>query len=69
MDISTLNKPKNNNISLRCIEFNAALTQVINMPDGTVNITLNLPEPFQAGVRVMRSWAGEELSVTLEIDT
>lgn len=52
---------------VRAVEVRAELRQVKTMADGTVNITLNLPEDCREQVKVLLDWLGLELRAMLAV--
>ena len=46
---------------IKAVEVRAELRQIKTMVDGTVTITLNLPEDCKEQVKVMLDWLGLEL--------
>lgn len=56
-----MTKPKRT----RAVEVRAELRQVKTMADGTVNVTLNLPEECREQVKVLLDWLGLELRAML----
>ena len=52
---------------IKAVEVRAELRQIKTMADGTVNITLNLPEDCKEQVKVLLDYLGLELIVVLAI--
>ena len=52
---------------IKAVEIRAELRQIKTMADGTVNITLNLPEDCKEQVKVLLDYLGLELIVVLAI--
>ena len=46
---------------IKAVEVRAELRQIKTMVDGSVTITLNLPEDCKEQVKVMLDWLGLEL--------
>jgi hypothetical protein len=46
---------------IKAVEIRAELRQIKTMADGTVNITLNLPEDCKPQVKVLLDWLGLEV--------
>ena len=46
---------------IKAVEVRAELRQIKTMADGTVTITLNLPEDCKEQVKVLLDWMGLEL--------
>lgn len=46
---------------VKAIEVRAEVRQVKTMADGTVNVTLNLPEDCREQVKVLLDWLGLEV--------
>jgi len=49
------------------VDFEAELRQVKTMADGTVNVTLNLPEYCLAHAQTMMAWVGKGVRVVAEV--
>lgn len=56
-----MTKPKRT----RAVEVRAELRQVKTMADGTVNVTLNLPEECLEQVKVLLDWLGLEVRAVI----
>jgi len=50
---------------IKAVEIRAELRQIKTMVDGTVTITLNLPEDCKEQVKVMLDWLGLELKAVI----
>ena len=53
---------------IKAVEIRAELRQIKTMVDGTVTITLNLPEDCKEQVKVMLDWLGLELYSVISVD-
>jgi len=53
---------------IRAVEVRAELRQIKTMADGTVTITLNLPEDCKEQVKVMLDWLGLDLYSIISVD-
>jgi hypothetical protein len=53
----------------KAIEIRAEVRQIRTMADGTVNVTLNLPEDCMSQVKVMLDWLGLEIRAVMETQT
>lgn len=52
---------------IKAVEVRAELRQIKTMADGSVNITLNLPEDCKEQVKVLLDYLGLELIVVLAV--
>jgi hypothetical protein len=52
---------------VKAVEIRAELRQIKTMADGTINITLNLPEDCKPQVKVMLDWLGLEVKAVIEV--
>lgn len=50
---------------VKAVEIRAELRQIKTMADGTINITLNLPEDCKPQVKVMLDWLGLEVGAVI----
>ena len=50
---------------IKAVEVRAELRQIKTMVDGSVTITLNLPEDCKEQVKVMLDWLGLELKAVI----
>ena len=50
---------------IKAVEVRAELRQIKTMADGTVTITLNLPEDCREQVKVLLDWLGLELKLVI----
>ena len=50
---------------IKAVEVRAELRQIKTMADGTVTITLNLPEDCREQVKVLLDWLGLELKAVI----
>ena len=46
---------------IKAVEIRAELRQIKTMADGTINVTLNLPEDCKPQVKVLLDWLGLEV--------
>jgi len=46
---------------IKAVEIRAEIRQIKTMADGSVNLTLNLPEDCKEQVKVMLDWLGLEV--------
>lgn len=53
---------------VRAVEVQAELRQIKTMADGSVNLTLNLPEYCRDQVKVMLDWLGLEVKAVIGLD-
>jgi hypothetical protein len=53
---------------VRAVEVRAEVRQIKTMADGSVNITLNLPEDCREQVKVMLDWLGLEVKAIIVQD-
>ena len=51
---------------VKAIEIRAEVRQLKTMTDGTVNLTLNLPEECKEQVKVLLDWLGYEIRAVIE---
>jgi hypothetical protein len=51
---------------IKAVEVRAEVRQIKTMADGSINITLNLPEDCKEQVKVMLDWIGFEVRVMVE---
>jgi hypothetical protein len=51
--------------AVKAVEIRAELRQIKTMADGTINITLNLPEDCKQQVKVMLDWLGLEVKAVI----
>ena len=49
----------------KAIEIRAEVRQIRTMADGTVNVTLNLPEECIPQVKIMLDWLGLEVKAVI----
>ena len=54
---------------VKAIEFEAEVRQVKSMADGSVNVTLNLPEYCMPQAKVMLDWLREQVTCVMQLDT
>ena len=52
---------------VKAVEIRAELRQIKTMADGTVNLTLNLPEDCKEQVKVMLDWLGLEVKAVIAV--
>jgi hypothetical protein len=52
---------------IKAVEIRAELRQLKSMADGSVNVTINLPEDCREQAKVMLDWLGLELRGVFEI--
>lgn len=53
---------------VKAIEVRAEVRQVKTMADGTVNVTLNLPEDCREQVKVLLDWLALEVRAIIAFD-
>jgi len=53
---------------IKAVEVRAEVRQVKTMVDGTINITLNLPEDCRQQVKAILDWVGLEARVLITVD-
>ncbi len=53
---------------VKAVEIEAEVRQVKTMADGTVNVTLNLPEFCMAQAQVLMGWVREEVKAVIQIN-
>jgi ribosomal protein L1 len=53
---------------IRAVEIRAELRQIKTMADGTVNVTINLPEDCREQTKVMLDWLGMEVQAVIVND-
>lgn len=58
-------KASENSGKIKAVEVRAELRQIKTMADGTVNITLNLPEDCKEQVKAMLDWLGLEVKAVI----
>ena len=58
-------KAGENSGKIKAVEVRAELRQIKTMADGTVNITLNLPEDCKEQVKVLLDWLGLEIGAVI----
>lgn len=56
---------QNTVVNIRAVEIRAELRQIKTMVDGSVNITLNLPEDCKEQVKVLLDWLGLEIRAVM----
>lgn len=56
---------ENSGKEVKAVEIRAELRQIKTMADGTINITLNLPEDCKPQVKVMLDWLGLEVGAVI----
>lgn len=54
---------------VKAVELRAELRQVKTMVDGSVNITLNLPEECREQVKVLLDWLALEVRAVIAVKT
>lgn len=52
-------------VTVKAVEIRAELRQIKTMVDGSINITLNLPEDCKEQVKVMLDWLGLEIGAVI----
>ena len=52
-------------VKVQAVEVRAELRQIKTMVDGSMNITLNLPEDCKPQVKVLLDWLGLEVRVVI----
>ena len=52
---------------VKAVEIHAELRQIKTMADGSVNVTLNLPEYCMPQVQQMLNWLKEEIRAVIQI--
>jgi len=52
---------------IKAVEIRAEVRQIKTMADGTVNITLNLPEDCKEQVKVLLDWLQLEVKAVIAI--
>ena len=52
---------------VKAIEFDAEVRQVKSMADGSVNVTLNLPEYCMPQAKVLLDWLRDQVRCVMEI--
>jgi len=52
---------------IHAVEIRAELRQIKTMVDGSVNLTLNLPEDCKEQVKVILDWLGLEVKAVIAI--
>jgi len=53
----------------RAIEFEAEVRLIKSMADGSVNVTLNLPEYCMPQAKIMLDWLRDQVRCVIELDT
>lgn len=53
---------------IKGVEVDAELRQIKTMADGSVNVTLNIPEYCIPQVKAMMDWLGEQIRAVIEVD-
>lgn len=53
---------------IRAVEVRAEVRQLKTMADGSVNLTLNLPEDCKEQTKVLLDWLGLEIKAILQSD-
>ena len=53
---------------IKAVEIRAELRQLKTMADGSVNVTINLPEDCREQAKKMLDWLGLELRGVFELD-
>ena len=53
---------------VKAVEIRAELRQLKTMVDGSVNVTINLPEDCREQAKVMLDWLGLELRGVFELN-
>ena len=54
---------------VKAVEIRAELRQLKTMVDGSVNVTINLPEDCREQAKVMLDWLGLELRAIITLDS
>ena len=54
---------------VKAVEIRAELRQLKTMADGSVNVTINLPEDCREQAKVMLDWLGLELRAIITLDS
>ena len=54
---------------IKAVEIRAELRQLKTMADGSVNVTINLPEDCREQAKVMLDWLGLELRAIITLDS
>jgi hypothetical protein len=54
--------------AIRAVEVRAEIRQIKTMVDGTVTVTLNLPENCKEQAKVLMDWQGKDVRVVIEND-
>ena len=52
-------------MKVHAVEIRAEIRQIKTMADGTVNLTLNLPEDCKPQVKVLLDWLGLEVKAVV----
>jgi hypothetical protein len=63
--MSSVKSGENSAKGVKAVEIRAELRQIKTMADGTINITLNLPEDCKPQVKVMLDWLGLEVGAVI----
>jgi hypothetical protein len=50
---------------IKAVEVRAELRQIKTMADGSINLTLNLPEDCKEQVKVLLDWLGLEIGAVI----
>ena len=50
---------------IKAVEVRAELRQIKTMADGSINLTLNLPEDCKEQVKVLLDWLGLEIGAVM----
>jgi len=53
---------------IKAVEVRAEIRQIKTMADGTVNLTVNLPEDCREQVKVLLDWIGLEVKAVIVND-
>ena len=51
----------------RAVEIEAEVRQVKTMADGTINLTLNIPEYCMSQAQILMGWVRDEVRAVIEI--
>ncbi len=54
--------------AIRAVEIRAEVRQIKTMADGTVTVTLNLPEDCKEQAKVLMDWQGLEVKAVIAHD-
>ena len=55
------------NSEIKAIEIRAEVRQIKTMVDGSVNITLNIPEDCMEQIKVLLDWIGLEVKAVIAV--